>query len=297
MAKPGERITMMNLPRERGSVQVTLTKDSVAGGRPQRATVWLDPETAQPIERAGTNEGILRVLHILHGNLMLPGFGRKVVGWVGVAMLLSSLTGLWLWWPLKGSLSKGFRWRRRPDFNSNLHHTGGFWIALPLAVLSLTGVMISFPAVFFNSTAGGAGGPSNPAKQMSQPKLGPDQVLSAAQPLVADGRASMISWPAGSPEWTVTFETKEATRQVKVKDDDASAAGQPLKAQTKAQLIRHIHDGNEMPLLWQIIIFVGGILPAVLAVTGILMWLRMRRRRARHRRNMGDLVEAKALAN
>jgi hypothetical protein len=34
-----------------------------------------------------------------------------------------------------------------------------------------------------------------------------------------------------------------------------------------------------------------------LAVTGILMWLRMRRRRTRHRRAMGDLVEAEALAN
>jgi hypothetical protein len=32
-------------------------------------------------------------------------------------------------------------------------------------------------------------------------------------------------------------------------------------------------------------------------VTGILMWLRMRRRRARHRRAMGDLVEAEALAS
>jgi uncharacterized iron-regulated membrane protein len=59
--------------------------------------------------------------------------------------------------------------------------------------------------------------------------------------------------------------------------------------------MRQIHEGHGMPLLWQIIIFVGGILPAILTVTGVLMWLRMRRRRARHRRNMGELVEAEAL--
>ena len=108
----------------------------------------------------------------------------------------------------------------------------------------------------------------------------------------------MINWPAAdAPEWSVTFETKGATRQVKVDDTDGRATAQPAKPRTKAQLIRRIHDGNGMPLLWQIIVFVGGIVPAVLAVTGILMWLRMRRRRARHRRAMGDLVEAEALAS
>ena len=61
--------------------------------------------------------------------------------------------------------------------------------------------------------------------------------------------------------------------------------------------MRRIHDGTGMPFVWQVIVFAGGILPAVLAVTGILMWLRMRRRRTRHRRAMGDLVEAEALAN
>ena len=36
-----------------------------------------------------------------------------------------------------------------------------------------------------------------------------------------------------------------------------------------------------MGLVWQIVIFVGGIIPAVLAVTGIVMWLRSRGWRAK----------------
>jgi len=67
--------------------------------------------------------------------------------------------------------------------------------------------------------------------------------------------------------------------------------------ETLSRTMRRIHDGTGMPLLWQIIIFIGGILPAILAVTGILMWLRMRRRRERHRTSMGALAEAEALAN
>ena len=295
-ASPGERIMSIALPGERGSVQVTLIKPAPGGGRPQRAWVWLDPKTAQPIERAGTGDGVLRVLHILHGNLMWPGPGRQIVGWIGVAMLLSSLTGLWLWWPLKGSVTRGLRWNRRPDFNSNLHHTGGFWIALPLAVLSLTGVWISFPAVF--SRTAGPAGPGAAPQPLASPRLGIDQVLAAAQPLASEGRTASITWPTDrKPEWSVTLRKGASSTDVKVQEADGSATVSPPRPQSLAQTMRRIHDGNGMPLVWQIIIFVGGILPAVLAVTGILMWLRMRRRRTRHRRNIGDLVEAEALAS
>jgi hypothetical protein len=40
--------------------------------------------------------------------------------------------------------------------------------------------------------------------------------------------------------------------------------------------MRRLHDGTGMGLAWQIVIFIGGIIPAILAVTGIVMWLRSR---------------------
>ena len=278
---PGERITSMSFPDDRGSVQVTLSKPAEGGGRPQRAWVYLDPASAKPIERAGTGDGLVRVLHSLHGSLMVPGMGRQIVGWVGVAMLLSSLTGLWLWWPTKGRFTRGLRWRRRPDLNSNLHHMGGFWIALPLAALSLSGVWISFPAVFSGSAPGGPGGPAQP---LVETKLGPDGALAAAQ-AIAEGRPGTLNWPTNKKaEWTVSVNGAGKPQEVKVVDAGAKASLVPAKPETLARTMRRIHDGTGMPVVWQVIIFVGGILPALLAVTGILMWLRMRRRRQRHRR-------------
>ena len=47
--------------------------------------------------------------------------------------------------------------------------------------------------------------------------------------------------------------------------------------ETTARLMRRIHDGHEMPIWWQILIFLGGLIPAGLAVTGVMMWLRGRR--------------------
>ena len=37
--------------------------------------------------------------------------------------------------------------------------------------------------------------------------------------------------------------------------------------------MRRLHDGTGMGPVWQIVIFIGGIIPALLAVTGIVMWL------------------------
>src|SRR3546814_17453033 len=50
--------------------------------------------------------------------------------------------------------------------------------------------------------------------------------------------------------------------------------------ETTARLMLRIHDGTGMGLLWQVIIFLGGILPAILAVTGIIMWWRARQWRS-----------------
>lgn len=53
------------------------------------------------------------------------------------------------------------------------------------------------------------------------------------------------------------------------------------RPETTARLMRRIHDGTGMGALWQTIIFLGGLIPALLAVTGILMWLHVRRGRLR----------------
>ena len=172
----------------RGAVVATLAQPpQPGGGRPVRTTLYLHPADARLLDRSASNEGAVHVMHVLHGSLMVPGVGRQIVGWVGVAMLLSSLTGLWLWWPLNGRVRRGLRWNRRPTTSENLHHQGGFWVALPLAVLSFTGAWISFPA-FFAGISGDPAGPS-PAERARR---------MAAQP-VADDRRSPLTRSCGWP--------------------------------------------------------------------------------------------------
>ena len=282
---PGEQLVSISLPQRAGAVVATAAQPPApGGGRPVRSMLYLDPVDGHLLDRASSNEGLVRVFHILHGSLMMPGVGRQIVGWVGVFMLLSSLTGLWLWWPLTGRVSRGLRWKRQPATSANLHHLGGFWVAIPLAMLSLTGAWISFPA-FFGALSGDPAGPS-PAERMRRmaampvavTRLDPDAALAAARPL-ATGALASIAWPAGEDaKWKIGFRGAGGPAEVSIDDATGKATPpRPAQPETVARTMRRLHDGTGMGPVWQTIIFVAGIVPAVLAVTGIMMWLRTRR--------------------
>ncbi len=294
----GERIASLRFPEGDGPVQAIAARPPVPGaGRPVRTNVWLDPADARLLDTAASNEGLVRFMHVLHGSLMIPGLGRQIVGWIGVAMLISCLTGLWLWWPLSGSFRRGLRWRRQGSTSANLHHQMGFWILVPLAMLSFTGAWISFPQFFgrFEAQQVRASAPAgNRSRQAAQPieapRLSAEAAVQAASPF-ATGPLVSITWPTDREgEWTVAFAREGGTAEVAV--DDATlevSPPRPPRAETTARLMRRWHDGTGMGLAWQLIIFVGGLIPVALAITGIIMWLRNRgwRARLKKRRQIG----------
>lgn len=286
---PGERIANLRVERD-GPVIVTAVRPQKekAHGRPSRTLVWLDPGNARVLDKADGQAGFLRVMHQLHGSMMIPGVGRSVVGWLGVAMLLSSVTGLWLWWPTAGAWTRGLRWRRHRNFDTNLHHQFGFWIALPLFVLSLTGAWISFPA-FFGALSGQQplvqGGEARfRARPLESSALGLDVALARAQE-AAPGSLAAVAWPTDRKRaWAVTLKPS-AGKPTTVLVDDATGtarvdADRGERRGGLARTMRKIHQGTDMGIVWQVVIFLGGILPAVLTITGVIMWWRARGWRA-----------------
>ena len=283
---PGERIATMTLPGAPGEpVTIAASKAGKGQGRgqrlqgpPARKMIWIDPPTARVLEAGDSGTGLIRTMHMIHGSMLIPGIGRQVVGWIGVAMLLSSVSGLWLWWPTVGRWARGLRWKRHRHTDTNLHHLFGFWIALPLFVLSLTGAWISFPAFFGGgpNTMGMRPGGARPVP-LESPRLAVDTVIASAQ-AKAPGDVSRLEWPTDKAAvWKVTMRGQTAT----VAEDTGIATLAGPERETTARLMRRIHDGTRMGLLWQSVIFLGGLIPAILAVTGIIMWWRARGWRAR----------------
>jgi uncharacterized iron-regulated membrane protein len=282
---PGEALVSIRYPEHGGGPIVATAasagRQAARPGPPLRTNLYLDPARGRLLDKARSNAGAVRFLHGLHGTLQIPGMGRAIVGWIGIFMLISSLTGLWLWWPLRGRWIRGLRWNRQPAVSANLHHQTGFWIALPLAMLSLTGAWISFPA-FFGPLAGekaqgGDRARAIRARPLAATRLTIDQALAAARPL-AKGDLVSIAWPTDlTPAWKIAFARQGGPAEVEIADATGSAKPpKPPRPESLSRTMRRWHDGTGMGAVWQVIIFIGGIIPALLAITGIMMWLRTR---------------------
>ena len=288
---PDERISTIRFEDDGKPVAVVATKlpDPGSSARPERTNIWLDPTNAALIDKASASSGLVQVMHVLHGSLMVPGWGRTIVGWVGAFMFVSCLTGIWLWWPLSGSFRSGLKWQRRNTLNANLHYMTGFWVLIPLAMLSFTGAWISFPRVFSNFESRPAPSQADRARSMraaplQAPAMSADQALAAAQPH-ATGRLTSIAWPTDQKaEWKFGFERKGGPAEVTV--DDANGTAKPPKPpqpETLARTMRRWHDGTGMGTTWQVLIFLGGIIPALLSITGLIIWWRARKPRQKAR--------------
>lgn len=286
------RLTQVRLPLVAGDPVVAVGRmagEPGPGGRPRTLNAWIDPPTARVLSTGETARTFTQVLHRLHGTLLIPEIGRKVVGWLGWALFASSATGLWLWWPRHGGFLKGLRWRRGASTLFNLHHVVGFWVCAPLAVLSLTGVYLSFPQTS-RAVFGLPQPPPRPAGRFAPPieaRLTLAQAVAAAQAVAPHASVTEVNVPTQGrePAWRVGLRAAgaEGTTVVQV-IDGTGAVGVARRGSggsagdTLSPLVRRIHDGAGMGLVWQVIIFAGGMAPAVLGVTGVAMWLRRRAR-------------------
>jgi uncharacterized iron-regulated membrane protein len=270
-----ERIASMTFPTVSGKpVLVSIAPAPAQGppraGPPRRLQVWLDPTDARVLDKGPTMGGLVRFMHDLHGSLFIRGTGRTIVGWLGVAMFCSALTGLVLWWPSGSSFRRGLRWKRGPLTSGNLHHQVGFWISVPLAILSLTGVLISFPVL----TGGGGERGRPPASRPSSATLAtPGEVLATALRQDRGARPLTLEWPAeNTGQWTVSLQGARGQKRFAVDDRTGEVHERPVQS----RFIRQLHDGTGYNSLWQTIIFISGFVPALLGVTGVIMWLRTR---------------------
>jgi uncharacterized iron-regulated membrane protein len=287
-AVPGARATRLRLPPpEGGPVTVMVRGGSAEGQVRQRAStqvVFLDPPTGQVLGVRDFRGSIVGLLHSFHANLLIPDFsGRQIVGWIGVGLLTLALSGIWLWWPRNAGFLRGLRWRRGRTLSINLHHTAGIWIALPLAVVALTGVSLSFSqqtrgliAMFTTIQPR----PAQGGTPMRQPQQSAAAVAAIALETGKGMRLTSMSLPTEQAKvWSIQLiEDNGALRTIAV--DDATAAVKvlppPAPGDAFATFLRQLHEGNDHGPLWQTLVFLCGVLPAVFFVTGLLMWLRRR---------------------
>src|SRR5262249_28776624 len=89
--------------------------------------------------------------------------------------------------------------------------------------------------------------------------------------------------------WRVQLRQSDDIVTVLVDDRTGTAnpTGPQLAGDRVAAWIRWIHDGSRGGIVWQAVLFLCGLFPPVLAITGEITWLPRRGRRAAIRRATG----------
>ncbi len=267
-----------------------------------RWTVYVAPSTAKILGIRGPQRDVLAFLVELHHNLLMGPLGRGGLGYLAIATILLALTGLWLWWPKRWTWS---RIRPRAEVKP-LHYSVGFWAMPPLLLIATTALYfvwrqpiqrafgIADAHVSETRPAGGQGrrkaargrDDSQSQAQPVEPSL--DSIIAMATGAVSSERAVALRFPEKpGGEFSVLFEPPDrhyraAPDSVSVRVlpdgrpqlDSISLWNQmPLRRRFLEWLPR-IHQAEVGGFAIRIIWSIAGWMPAVLYLSGFLMWRR-----------------------
>lgn len=261
-------------------------------GPPRRLTAWIEPGTAKVLAfetRRGRGAGLMAEVRRFHERLSLGRTGRRIVGGLGVLLLVEAIAGLILWWPRAAAAGFGLAGGQTEDRSANLHYLVGFWTCLPLAFLALTGVALSFPQATADAISAVA--PVQPlrppGRTLFASRLNADQAATLALAGETGAQVQTIEAPTdSSPSWKfdlvggghrpVRLGVNDDTGAVRAIGERRSSPGNIIQRR-----IRELHtaDGPGRGLrVWRWITVIAGFAPAVLALTGLLMIVRRRAR-------------------
>ncbi|WGS87706.1 PepSY-associated TM helix domain-containing protein [Methylomonas sp. UP202] len=279
----------------------------------ERWLVGVDPYTATVtgkylLERSTDSvpATLLGFVFALHYDLLLPpAVGDPVVGLSAALLMISTLTGLIVWWPLTGQWRNALTFKRcagKVRLNYDLHKISGFYTLLVMLPVLFSGVYMVLPhhvvpvLELFSPATYRYWFESKPPYP-NAPAIGMDQAVAIAVQQYPQGRPH---WIYGAPNpaqtYTVCQDGVDAPgsllqRRCTVIDrysgvildrDDPS-----LPTATAGEILTHwqwpLHSGQAFGITGRILVFVTGLACPVLFVTGLIRWLQKRRSAIRPR--------------
>jgi len=261
--------------------------------------VFADPETGRILgDRPYWNW--LRIIHSFHIELL--SIGKTYLGIFGIALFFLAVSGLIIWWPRSGRMTKSFAisakgGRRR--LLRDLHTVGGAIVAISLLVTSLTGIYLCFETPI-QKTLRQIGlakttmaiAPPAPA---GLPFISAQQAVDAATAAFPDYDPVLIVPPnRGRSQYLVQLFPRLESRIFYTVEAHVSAVNgtilstfdphkQPA-ANSIALWMVFLHNGQMLGTIGQVIVLLTGLTLTLLTVTGIWMWaIRKRNAFARKR--------------
>ncbi|MGX4641370.1 PepSY-associated TM helix domain-containing protein [Massilia sp. SYSU DXS3249] len=300
--------SMLMLPERAGDVYVAWYRPGKpSSGWEQAVTrqVMVDPATLAVLgERNWGEAGLSRPLLMptlfhFHRYLLAGETGKVVIAVQGVALVLMTLTGIVIWWPrmtrsaIANALSVRFggNW---PRFSFQLHRSSGALCAPVLLFLGFSGVHFNIPT--WTTPLVGTVAPVTPNVKpvnLSEAGLAPLSLagaMAAAQARFPEARIGRVNFPAGANQpWEVRVRQPGELRQgpgatrisIDARDGRILRVADPLRGPGGDRFLAALfplHSGEAFGVAGKVFISFMGITPLAFFVTGIVVWLKFRRK-------------------
>lgn len=283
---PNHALLLARLPRESSrSIEYWMEGEELQ-------LVYVNPWTLEILGHREEHSGFLGFLHDLHVHLLAGDEGLLANGVMGLVLLLMVLTGLWLAWPGWRKLLNALRIPKKESRVARwfaLHRSVGLISMVLLFIAALTGAAMVFHkqtnaaliAVF-----GGPGlqrPPSVDAAESQAAQKFPSEMLKTAESAVPGTTATWIKFPTQPdmpflvrlrypddfhPNGTSYVAMDAVTGEVVMNHDvKLSGTGQQI-----ADLKYPLHIGTVAGLPGRAVIFIAGLIPTILFVTGAYTW-------------------------
>jgi uncharacterized iron-regulated membrane protein len=244
-------------------------------------------------EILGTRTGPtwLGQIHQLHLRLLAGDTGKTIVSWADVVMLLLSLSGIYLWWPIKRvTINAAARGRR---FWFDVHNAVGVCAFTFVFLLAVTGAVIAFDAwttpLLYRATGsrpvqGALAVTPTPAQVLT-----PDQALALARNELPGAVPVSINVPGAKTPYRIALRYPEdrtpGGRSRVFVDQYRGAVLQVESSRTTAAgarmviLNRAIHTGDILGLPTKVIMSLASLAAVAQAISGLMMWWKRRQSR------------------
>jgi uncharacterized iron-regulated membrane protein len=257
--------------------------------------VSVDPYRAEVLGKRGAQSGLIRFLYSLHFTLALRPWGDLVVALVGIAFLVSSLSGLWvirrtLVHPFKVGVRIGRGSRR---LWSDLHRLVGLVTVAFHLVFAVSGVSMMLyafsPAFLAGETEAAEAAIERPAVTASH-----DAMLATARRALPGFEPAGLAMPHAPGDAVLAYGTVAGSNPIwgpyssSVEMHPATGAALRVLDIRTAPLVDRYetvlyqlhfgqYGGNAVRALYVVL----GLMPGALALSGCVLWWK-RRRVARH---------------
>ncbi|MEQ1638060.1 MAG: PepSY domain-containing protein [Methylococcales bacterium] len=256
--------------------------------------VSIDPYTAEVVASRFWGKTLMTWLLDLHTQLRLDGFGWNSVGVLGLLLLVSLSSGLYLWWPGGGGILSTFNMRVNAGQRMlvfDMHRLLGLLSAPVLLLLAFTGFHLSYPQVLevLTGSSGMAHGETGRVIiSTADPTNHPTTLAGAlfvARSAFPKAELRRISTPVGDTGvYRINFrQGSEINRrhpfstvwvdhwsgQIKeIRNPEGFSTGETLVA-----WVWPLHTGEAFGAKGRFVWFLAGLGLFVLYVTGLLLWL------------------------